>query len=45
MPAVFRRLTIILTVPFFLRYGYFRSAPVQHQWPKKASATESPPVS
>ncbi|MGH6748183.1 MAG: sulfotransferase, partial [Methyloceanibacter sp.] len=45
MPGFFRRLTVVLTVPFFLKYGYFRSGTVQHNWPKKASATESPPVS
>ena len=45
MLAFFRWLTVVLTVPFFLKYGYFRSGTVQHNWPKKASATESPPVS
>jgi hypothetical protein len=45
MPRFFRWFTVVLTAPFFLRYGYFSSRTLEHKWQKKASATESPPVS
>jgi hypothetical protein len=45
MPRFFRALAVILTIPFFLKYGYFRSGTPNITGPRKLRPREIPPAS
>jgi hypothetical protein len=36
MPKLFRWLTVAVTIPFFVKYGYLKSRTLEAKWPKKA---------